>query len=283
MSSELVFDKKKFEENRKTICPISFIGKNGEPKKSEGVNSLFTLPYDVNILSNATVNTKVVEKELHDTVDQDTMKSFLYSVDMMKRENEYNAIRQYLIMNTRDAIYSFMCAIQSKFNDLISYDSNDKEENYYIYSRSLMDKLNISEFIDFVFENIKLASSDCYAKLNEIYFFQIMNSIYYQFVTFIDNGAIKFAADYYTSDAIFKNIVYHVYGEKIDDKALETMTLQYRYTFVTAICREIIEGELPKLYNALHMIFLNGAHMALTEDNPIFLADIMETTIPEKR
>lgn len=278
MSSELVFDKKKFEENRKTICPISFIGKNGEAKKTEEVNSLFTLPYDVNIISDATVNTKIVDKEFNDTVDQDTMKSFLYSVDMMKRDNEYSAIKQYLIMNTRDAVYSFICSIREKFNDLVSSNRDDVE----IYT-IIPYWANINDFINSIFENMKLASSDCYVKLNEIYFFQLMNSIFYQFVTFIDNGAIKMANNYYMSDTIFKNIVYNVYGEEVDDKALQTMTSQYKYTFIAAICRDIIEAELPKFYNALHMIFLNGAHMALNVDNPIFLSDVMETALPEKR
>lgn len=285
MSSELIFNKKAFEEHRNVISPISFISKSGKPDKTTEVNVLFTLPYDVNIIEDATINSKVLEAYKSGEYSEDILKAFANTVYNMKQTNLHEAIYQYLIMNCRDIIINFNFRLLSKYYDLIKGADNIPEDPFFISDNyfclgnrsEIID--NICKFIDNSLSALHFASCEIYLELNKIYFFQLMNNIYYQTVSFIDNTAILFANRYSTDFDHFKAIFKSVYNTEIDNNVIKDMTSEFRYTFVAAICREIIEKELPDLYQALHFIFENAARMSYTEPNPITITDLAEAAM----
>lgn len=288
MSSELIFNKEAFEEHRNVISPISFISKSGKPDKTTEVYALFTLPYDVNIIEDATVNSKILELHNSGEYPKELFDGFTNSVYNMKQVNTHEAIYQYLVMNCRDIIVNFIFRVLSKYYELInnevSTESLDNKE-YFISDDcfclgnrfEIIDK--VRNFIDVALNNLHFASSEGYLELNRIYFFQLMNNLYYQVISFIDNTAIDFANRYSTDYNHFRLIFKSVYNTEIDNNAIKDMSSYFRYTFVASICREILEKELPDLYQGLHFIFENAARMAYTELNPVTITDLVEAAM----
>ena len=276
-----------FSENRETIVPITFV--NGNIRATEELNSMFTLPYDLAVLSRATTLDGCENIAKSGQVSEPMCKSFAMDVIRMNKNNFEDAIKVYLLMNCREFIYAFVshmmnniCDVQANPNyrpaDDDEYDEGYCYTPYYINDRDI-DKLVLEHLNTFVFA---LSTN---VDMTRVYYYQLMNSLYFQVVAYVD-GLIRSTAlrRYTRNNRVFNKLVEKVYGPNngIDPK---TLTAEFRYTFSTSIMREMAEKELPVLYQGLHKIFMTAASMACTEAIPDGRGEIfgaIQPQIPEQ-
>lgn len=255
---------KDFNENRKTIVPITFV--NGNIKATDELNNMFTLPYDLAVLERASVLDAL--KNIETNFDPGSFKSFCRDVARVNKNNFEDAIKSFLLMNCREFIYLFMSNTMTKLC-VDTLDNNrrydNREINIYIDERKI-DKIVLDHLNSFVFcmsENIDAV---------RVYYHQLMNSLYFQIVTFVDDTIRytvynKYSGNYNAADVAFDNLVAKVYGENNGIKS-ETLTHEFKYAFATSILREMMEQELPTLYHGLHQIFMSAASMACVKSLP---------------
>ena len=269
-----------FAQNRGTIVPITFV--NGNIKATEELNSMFTLPYDIAVLSRASTIDGIRGIADSGNVSESALKSFTLDVARMNKNNHEDAIKVYLLMNCREFIYAFLNNMMNKICDLkirnSRYDDEDDYDGYYynyIDDRAI-DKLVFDQLNTFVF------AMSTNRDMTAVYYYQLMNSLYFQVVAYLDGAIRNMVFRRFTngSDKSFKKLVSKVYGENngIDPS---TFTPEFRYTFATSIIREMAEKELPELYGGLNQIFMTAASMAYMENNPVSREEIFGAQQPQ--
>lgn len=274
------FNSEEFNKNRKTISPITFI--NGEIKADNDLNSMFTLPYDLALLSTATVNTMAMQAKPN--CSPDTFKNFAYDCKRQTLTNHVDAIYAYLLMNTRDFSYNFL---QTMFNSIMGdilpaipeksryYDDEDVRYNYE-YERNYFKYYRSSNHLDKVIKDTldRFTFGLCTVKdLPPIYYYQLMNNMYIQLIIYIDSVIRDMVDSKFQQNRHFDDLMRHVYGENNGIKASK-LTAEFKYVFATSIIREKVELKLPEFYQGLHYIFQNAAAMAYTGANPNSQQDI---------
>jgi len=272
-----------FSENRETIVPITFV--NGNIRATEELNSMFTLPYDLAVLGRATTLDGCENIAKSGQVSEPVFKSFAMDVVRMNKNNFEDAIKVYLLMNCREFIYSFVCHMMNNICDVQAnpnyrpaddddYDDGYYSSPYYINDRDI-DKLVLDHLNTFVF------ATSTNGDMTKIYYYQLMNSLYFQVVAFVD-GLIRATSfrRYTRNNRVFNKLVEKVYGPNngIDPK---TLTAEFRYTFSTSIMREMAEKELPVLYQGLHKIFMTAASMACIDAIPNGREEIFGAAQPQ--
>lgn len=281
------FNSEEFNKNRKTISPITFI--NGEIKADEDLNNLFTLPYDLALISRATVNTMAMQ--VKPNCDPDTFENFEYDCKRQTLTNHVDAIYAYLLMNTRDFSYNFL---QTMFNSIMrdiipaipkkyNYSDNEDEEYNYRYKRNYFNYCTSSQQLDKIIKDTLdgFTFGLCTVKdLPPIYYYQLMNNMYTQLIIYIDGIIRDMVYTTFQQNKYFDDLMRHVYGENNGIKASQ-FTTEFKYVFATSIIREKVEQKLPEFYQGLHYIFQNAAAMSYTGANPIHKQDIKSlNTIP---
>lgn len=246
-------------EARKAICPIIFV--KDAPRKSEDVNNLFFVPYDIACVSNGL--SIVQAEEASKNIPEDTFNKFSNSLSNIITDIECDAIRQYLKMNIFDVINSFFTGFISKnIISLEPIDPDDSKAAKFIYPNFYLDSINLDEFID----NIPFTK---YYKLSSIYYSQVVTYIFMKIVEVYSNiiatevnSTFRLTYNNFAySKKIFKTICKKVYGDK-DAIDPNYVTKDYMYTFISSVIREDFERESFKLYQSLLMIAENAAKMA---------------------
>ena len=252
-------------EARKAICPIIFV--KDAPRKSEDVNNLFFVPYDIACVANgsAIAETIEAEKNIPEPVFNDFTKSFANIVF----DIEADAIKHYLSMNIYDAINSFFINFISKniihLEQCISHDSDEYVvgiEGNFIYPNFDFKSLNLSELIN------NIATTEYY-KLSSIYYSQIATRIFMKIVESYSNtiaASTCCAFGYTYKNFAYPKRVFKAFCKKVydDENAIDVnyISNDYMYTFIASIIREDFEKESYNLYHTLLMIVENAAKMA---------------------
>ena len=280
------FDKDKFEENRKIIAPITFVGDS--VKKDEELNSLFTLPYDLSILSRATTNTLAFNVTKSGTFDKDALieyNNFSHDIARMNKENHIEAIRSYLIMNCRDFVLTFLMKIfreiindtivesyRIKKHDQDDYENEYDDDKYFFTYFGYFRKNDVDNIIKNCIDDSNLVLY-FQSILPSIYYYQLMNKLYFKLIVYIDNVIIDMADRRFQNNRTMNKLIENVYGPNngID---VTKFTAEFRYTFTTSILREKVEKKLPDLYYGLHQIFNVAASMAFVGNNPAYIDDM---------
>lgn len=252
-------------EARKAICPIIFV--KDAPIKSEGVNNLFFVPYDIACVANGSAIAETIEAEKN--IPEPVFNDFTKSFSNIVFDIEADAIKHYLSMNIYDAINSFFINFISKniihLEPSISHDSDEYEvgiEGNFMYPNFDFKSLNLSELIN------NIATTEYY-KLSSIYYSQIATRIFMKIVESYSNtiAASTCCVFGYTyknfayPKRVFKALCKKVYD---DENAIDAnyISNDYMYTFIASIIREDFEKESHNLYNTLLMIVENAAKMA---------------------
>lgn len=271
------FNPTEFQKNRETISPITFI--NGDVKADNDLNSLFTLPYDLSLLSRATVNSMVVAAKESCTCSEEAFNNFLYDVNRQNVSNHVDAIYSYLIMNSRDFVFNYLSAMFNSIleNTITKPRYYDEDEEYYAnYSRAyyFINSGELDDTIKKTLDRFVFGSSTC-KDLPPIYYYQLMNNLYFEIIVYIDTVIRRVVDRKYmnNNNRDFDKLMVHVYGENNGIKANQ-LTPEFKYTFATSIIREMVEKKLPDLYHGLHYIFQSAASMAYIGSNPVTAEDI---------
>lgn len=251
---------KMFLENRKVIKPITFV--NDENKETEDINAIFTLPYDIAIMSEAKVNDKLNYITQNNIVPEEVYNSFLSDVNRMSMKNYNSAIYNYLLMNVTDYLNTFLIDLFCNKMDPIG--------NKYFYFRSE----EVYSLIRDLLDNYIITASSSIELLNA-YYYQLVNNMYFAIIEFVNNiiagNTYRYCTNNYYFDANHKDEFFEYFYVKAygdlpkDDNKIDAAT---KYTFITSIAREMVEKEFPKMYEGLCKIFFTASHMGFLRFNP---------------
>lgn len=284
---EVNFDQKKFEKNRNVISPITFVGE--EFKSDQQLNGLFTVPYDLAVISRATSNSLARDIAKVETIPSEEFKQFAYDVVRMNQENHVDSIRAYLYMNCKDFVFTFLLKM---FGDIMTetdekdpkkripkydYDDVDYDYNYdngyFMNYSGYLYRKDIDEVITKTIDNFILCTS-INDMMPSVYYYQLMNSLYFQLVVYIDSVIKNMVDRRFQVTKFFNKLLENVYGTECMDGT--KFRPELRYTFATSIIREMVEKRLPDLYNGLHQIFQVVASMANVGFNPNYMEDMIK-------
>ena len=276
-----------FRKNRDLICPVTFVDE--ELKKTEELNSLFTLPYDLATMTVAISSSEAAHvKENFNESNIEEYKNFAVDINRLNSNMYSEGIFQYLLMNLRDFAYSFVFSTIEEITNGKCHSVRFEE---------------ISSLIEAELSNYRICVS-AHRDMTAVYYYQLANIMYVQIVSYIDKQIGKFAGwhQHYhepirDEEEIYDDRYYRhpmedllekVYGKDHGMK-LSNMTDQFRYTFISSILREMMEQKLPTLYNGLISIFGVAASMAYIEHNPRCIEQLNEISgagkavcLPEK-